>query len=327
VYEFDDAESFLLKAIELDPEYAEAYELLSYCYWFGCGGPLATSERRRRVDEFGAKAFAIDPELVFAEAMYLNGTINDHRYLDRLNTFERAVQKDPTKAILLEALNWDLALAGYLREALIVAEQYIELDPISLQANNSYWRALYAVGRTDDAFAALDGFEQLGAENASWIRGRLDLNAGNDESAIAHFEAQLQQEGFADTSWVRELVTGTRNSATGQAYLDRRIPEIVASMPEEDAFGWQEALSRWYLHFGYLDRFFDLILDPATDSGGSVWVDIETPVHEATMFRRSGFTAHTRYLDLAEAFGLIEIWEQRGPPDFCNKLDGEWVCE
>jgi len=326
VYDFDDAEEFLLKAIELDPEYAEASELLAFCYWFGCGGPLATSERQRRVYEFGAKAFAIDPDLVFAEAMYLHGK-NDYRYLDRLNTFERAVQKDPTNAILLEALSWDLTIAGYLQEALVVAERYVEVDPISLPANNSYWRALYAVGRTDDAFVAMDGFEQLGAENASWFRGKLDLNEGNDESAIAYFEAYLEQEGLADTSWVREVVAGARDSATGQAHLDRRIPQIVASMPEEDAFIWQETLSRWYLHFGFLDRFFDLIPDPATDTAGSVWFDIETAVHDGTMYRELGFTAHPRYLDVAESFGFIETWEQRGPPDFCEKVEGEWTCE
>ncbi len=78
---------------------------------------------------------------------------------------------------------------------------------------------------------------------------------------------------------------------------------------------------------GFLDRFFDLIPDPATDTGGSVWIDIETPVYDAMIFRGSGFTAHPSYLDLAESFGFVEVWEQRGPPDFCEKVNGEWVCE
>ena len=33
------------------------------------------------------------------------------------------------------------------------------------------------------------------------------------------------------------------------------------------------------------------------------------------------------YAEIAETGGYIELWEQRGPPDFCKKLDGEWVCE
>ncbi|MCZ6517168.1 MAG: hypothetical protein O6763_06745 [Gammaproteobacteria bacterium] len=40
-----------------------------------------------------------------------------------------------------------------------------------------------------------------------------------------------------------------------------------------------------------------------------------------------GFTANPKYLDVAEGSGLMELWEQRGPPDFCEKVDDEWTCE
>jgi hypothetical protein len=40
-----------------------------------------------------------------------------------------------------------------------------------------------------------------------------------------------------------------------------------------------------------------------------------------------GFTAHPKYLEVAEASSFIELWEQRGPPNFCNKESGHWVCE
>ena len=48
-------------------------------------------------------------------------------------------------------------------------------------------------------------------------------------------EALMQENGYPDTNWLRELVIGARDPATGQAYLDRRIPQIVASVPAEDA--------------------------------------------------------------------------------------------
>jgi len=43
--------------------------------------------------------------------------------------------------------------------------------------------------------------------------------------------------------------------------------------------------------------------------------------------RRSGFTAHPKFLEIAEAWAIIKIWEKRGPPDFCEKVSGQWVCE
>jgi hypothetical protein len=122
-----------------------------------------------------------------------------------------------------------------------------------------------------------------------------------------------------------ELVTGARDPATGQAYLDRRIPEIIASMPEEDAFNARANLIRWYVFFGFLDRYFEFILD--FDLSDSTWTDVDAPVHNGTRYRRLGFTAHPKYLEVAEAIGMIDVWEQRGPPDFCEKVGGQWVCE
>ena len=89
----------------------------------------------------------------------------------------------------------------------------------------------------------------------------MNLVEKRDDIAIAHFEAYLEREGLP-SNWVRELVTGARDSATGQAYLDRRIPQIVASIPEERAYDMQRVrdMWHWYRHFGFLDRYFELIL-------------------------------------------------------------------
>ena len=96
-------------------------------------------------------------------------------------------------------------------------------------------------------------------------------------------------------------------------------------MPEEYAYVWQVNLTIWYQHFGFLDRHFELILD--LDLTDSTWTDADQPVYVGTIYRRSGFTAHPKYLEVVEAIGIINVWEQRGPPDFCEKVSGQWVCE
>jgi hypothetical protein len=120
-------------------------------------------------------------------------------------------------------------------------------------------------------------------------------------------------------------VTGARDPATGQAYLDRRIPQIVASTPEKVEFNRQDYLATWYLLFGFLDRYFESILD--LDLTDSVWTDADDLVWRGTVYRHLGFTAHPKYLEVAESIGIIDVWEQRGPPDFCEKVGGQWVCE
>ncbi len=233
------------------------------------------------------------------------------------------MREQPGNPTFLHTLVWYLLQLGYLQEALGVAERYVELEPISPATNYRLFEILYAVGRTSEAVAALELALQPGYDFATLHMGAVNLVEKQDDAAIAHFEALLQYD--ADSAWVRELVTGARDPATGQAYLDRRIPQIVASMPEEYAYGWQMNLTKWYLHIGFLERYFEIILD--LDRSDSRWPDAEALVYDGTIFRRLGFTAHPKYLEVAESLGIVDVWEQRGAPDFCEKVDGQWVCE
>ena len=317
-------EELLLQAVELDPKFAEAYELLAYCYWILCGTGTTVVEAQKLTGDAAAKALALDPDLVFAQALYQSGNVENYSYLGEIEAFERAMRQQPGNSALMDALAWDLLEAGYLQEALEVAERLVELEPLSPLVNFNLAVALYAVGRTSESLAALDLTLQLGHDFVTWTIGNVNLVEKQDDVAIAHFEAFLEQRGLP-SNWVRELVTAARDPATGQASLDRRIPQIVASTPEEYAYGMQGYLTDWYLLFGFLDRHFELIVD--LDPTDSTWSDAEIPVYNATVFRRLGFTAHPKYLEVIEPIGTIELWEQRGPPDFCEKVDGEWVCE
>ncbi len=323
-YEARDAEELLLKAIELDPKFAEAYELLAYTYWSQAGDTIKAAEGQKLTGEAAAKALAIDPDLVFAQALYKAGNIETWSFLGQIEAFERAVRQQPGNSAPLRALVWDLLVAGYHQEALGVAERFVELDPLSPIANYYLGLSLYAVGRTSESLAALDLARHLGSDPAELVLGVVNLVDKQDDIAIDHFEAWLQQRD-TDSSWVRELVNGARDPASGQAHLDRRIPQIVASVPADVAYQVQVTLTRWYLYFGFLDRHFELILD--LDLTGSAWTDADVLVHDGTLYRRLGFTAHPKYLEVAEAMGIVKLWEQRGPPDFCEKVVGEWVCE
>jgi hypothetical protein len=96
-------------------------------------------------------------------------------------------------------------------------------------------------------------------------------------------------------------------------------------MSAENAYLTQLILDIWYLQFGFIDRYFELILAHGlTDSS---WTDADVLIFSGTLYRESGFTSHPKYLGVATATGLVEIWEQRGPPDFCEKVSGQWVCE
>ena len=95
-------------------------------------------------------------------------------------------------------------------------------------------------------------------------------------------------------------------------------------MPEDRAYEMQLMLNGWYLTYGFLDRYFEIIFE----RGGSdmVFSNAELLMANGQFDRSSGFTAHPRYLEMARGASFIDLWEKRGPPDSCEKTSGEWVC-
>ena len=330
VFDYGEVEEILLEVVKLDPNFAEAYELLSFNYWHQTGDWIKADEGRKLIHEAAARALAIDSDLILAQALYQAADIENYSILKEIEAFERVVREQRSNPEALNALAFVLLKMGYFREALSTAVRYVDLDPFSLAANWRLSDALYAAGRTSEAVAVLEVIDQLDPRGEDWMFAVLNLLEEQDEIAIPGFEAYLQrhdflQHEFPDSSWVRDLVTGARDPATGQAYLDRRVPQILDSVPEEYAFGWQLMLTEFYLYLGFLDRYFELIL--ASDLSAQAWTDAASLVWVGTKFRRLGFTAHPKYLEVAESIGIIDVWEQRGPPDFCEKVGQEWACE
>ena len=172
--------------------------------------------------------------------------------------------------------------------------------------------------------AALQVALEIGSEAADVAIAFLDLADGRDDEAIGRYEVFFRNRGYADVSWVRELITGGRDPANGQAFLDRRIPEIVASMPTNHAYFMQQALVMWYLPLGFLDRFAELTLENSISD--LVWNDADNNIYTAMTHSSLGMIAHPVFLEALEISGIVELWNDRGAPDRCDKADGEWVC-
>lgn len=149
--------------------------------------------------------------------------------------------------------------------------------------------------------------------------GRYDLGA-------EVYAEVLRFVGFADTAWVNEAVHKGRNPDTGPVYLDTLIADRVDSLPEEKRFNARMVLVQWYLALGHLDRYFEII--QSLDLTSSTWTDADWLVYLGTVARtETGFTAHPKYLEVADSIGLTALWDQRGAPDFCHQENGNWICQ
>jgi tetratricopeptide (TPR) repeat protein len=258
VYEGDIARSYLLKAIELDPDYAKAHELVAFSYWVG-SREIDPTEARDLMHDAAAKALAIDPGLLFARALWEAGKNEGYSFHKEIQAFERVVREEPSHGGARDALVYDLLSAGYFEEALAIAERFVELDPLSATAYVEMGRAQLSNGRTSEAIASFEISGQLGTAMASMWLGNIYLLEEQDEIAIGYIESFLREQGLP-TEWVREFVVGARDPETGLATIDR-LPsqlEIASAGDYRDSS---------YLMFGFLDRFFERIFEIGVSVG------------------------------------------------------------
>jgi TolB-like protein/DNA-binding SARP family transcriptional activator len=317
------AGEFARKAIELDPMFAQAHELLARGFWYA-GSSMDAADAQRGTFDAAAKALAIDPSLLIAQALRVSGDPENYSFASQIAALERILREEPNDAGAADMLAYNLNFNGYFEEALGISKHLVEVDPLSAAAHNSLYNSLRSNGRRSQALASLRLAEQFDASTTKWLLAMESLKDGRDEIAIQYLETLLREQN-QPIDWVRKLIIGARDPATGQAHLDRQISQLVASLPEDRSSQVLVDSTHFYLVFGFLDRYFELIYELGVSDLG--WLDSELSVSVGMMYRGSGFTAHPRFLEVAEAFGMIELWEQRGPPDFCEKVSGQWICE
>ncbi len=113
---------------------------------------------------------------------------------------------------------------------------------------------------------------------------------------------------------MRFLVSGSK-----RAWVD----EIDS---EADNFSDRMNAKFWYLRLGYLDDYWRELLENSPESP-STWSSAETLEYVGSNTRGSGFTKHPSYIPHETKYGMVDVWEKHGPPDYCSKTDGQWTCE
>lgn len=323
-YDWKGTELFASEAIRLDPAFSEARELLAYSYWMMADSEYSIIDARKLMREQAAIAIAENPDLVLAKALFRIGDAADYSLLTDIKAFDQAAIEQPGDQRILNALFFTLFICGYLEEAHEIAEELVALDPLSPFANGRLPTALFALGRVDEGFSALEVFDQLDKDRKHWYVGDAHLSQGRDEIAIRSFEATLIQDGYIDTDWIKELINAGRNPEAGQSALDLAIPQIVNSAPDDISVNLATELTSWYLYFGFLDRYFELMQQE--DLSKTNWTKGGEYLAQGLFVPSSGLRSHPKFIDVANTLGIIDVWEQRGPPYFCSRINSLWEC-
>jgi TolB-like protein len=317
------AQDLLRQAIELDPQFALAYELQSDFHWLAAGWISDAPASQKLAYEAAMKALELDPTLNDAKS-YAGTARPDWTWILEIEALEELVREEPGNVGALEALTYDLAMAGYFAEAEQLTLRIIELEPL---ASIGYWRmseVLFAAGRREEARSYAERGAELGNSAANWLLASDSLIQGDIEAAITMYETMSVEDGLGvDPALIRAFIKAVLDTDTGKAYLNQWIETEVANASNIDEL---RVPYYWYILFGFLDEFY---LGIDTLSGGIArgWTNADTLESAAMVFRSTGYAQHPAYLPRAKKTSMTELWDARGAPDHCSKVEGEWVCE
>jgi len=310
-------------AIELDPAFAKAHELMAVTYWAVSGDAIEPQAAQVRIKESVATALQLDPSLHVARLIGVSANGDGWNWSREIEAAEAANVAHPRDYNVLRVLCLGYSNTGYFRESIECADEMVELEPLSSLSFNRRATAQLSSGLAEEARNSWRRANELGGDVYAWDVGFTHLVVGEyDEALDAMENVDASYFGWQpeDLRVVREGAVGAEDS---KAFLDGWIEEKLAGV---DSFVDINGVNYWYLALGYMDEYWHAIL---TNGGDRFfhWSNVDYPLQYGMIYGRHGFTSHPKFMKYAEVSGMTDLWDRRGPPDFCSKDSGEWVCE
>jgi serine/threonine protein kinase/tetratricopeptide (TPR) repeat protein len=132
------------QAIDIDPNYALAYEGLSYAYYSSTDFFLTPQESMPKAREAAGKALELDESLAEAHAdMAIVLSWFDYDWNAAEREFKRAIELKPDSADAHAYYGWELISLGRVEEGIAESKRAVELDPLSVEVSETAGQNFY----------------------------------------------------------------------------------------------------------------------------------------------------------------------------------------
>ncbi len=202
------AKEALKRAIEIDPDYAQAYAQLAEVHQLLISGFVGDGyesfvEGFRQVHEYADAALAINPTL--PEALTTKASAiwsGDFNIGLAAEYYTRALEGDPNNTNALGWLGFLRSVEGKGDESIRLSERALELDPLAIVALRTLGDSYRIAGRPDEALATYNKALELqpGTARVNGRMARMALARGDFEAAAvytAREPVQWERDMFA----------------------------------------------------------------------------------------------------------------------------------
>jgi TolB-like protein len=300
------------QAIALDPNFARAHEALASTWdvmtaW--SGQPITETVALATIS--ARRALELDPTLSEAHAVLADTALLQSDYHGIIRHYEIALKNEPKNAQTREWYAEVMADLGYLRTALQLNREALELDPASPAVNfNAVW--ISVVNKDFDR-----AYEHFPAARDMLVSRPFDPNVAEFLSRVSQEELQHYIDVYSDGSGQRHMDCIAFASSKGReqtaAEQNSRL-ESLASNPQ--------AHIHCLIHMGRVDEAMDLYVQRVKlyfSNISEAWY----PDEHSSIMRQS-----PRFREILNETGLAAFYLEYGLPDLCHPVgDNDFACD
>ena len=258
---FDRAEAAITKAIELDPQFAQAYAGLADVRWVRTvyasysganfvltADPDASSERAQALDPTLAEAYP-----AVGAKLHWTGRTGEAG-----QQFKKAIALNPNYALAHHWYALVLEGQGRLDEALAEIDQAVQLDPLSVAALSTRLRFLLMVGRIPEALAVDEKMQALRPAFFLYVgvHAQALLAAGRRDEALAAARSIVaspdREVRYVSDAMAVHVLRMLGHEAEAVAHVEKLLPRLPADSYLRGVV--LAALDRWDEAMPYLER-------------------------------------------------------------------------